>query len=77
MKNKIIVFAILIIVFITSIQVFTTPNAKSNTVFTTERKKVTPGSSFTGHLTYVRVYKDGIWYIYVYDGGELVDVYPE
>lgn len=27
--------------------------------------------------TYERVFKDGIWYIYVYDNGVLVDVYPE
>lgn len=26
---------------------------------------------------YERVLKDGIWYIYVYDNGVLIDVYPE
>ncbi|MDQ3021347.1 MAG: hypothetical protein M3R36_12370 [Bacteroidota bacterium] len=31
----------------------------------------------SSHLTYVRVYKDGKWFICVYDGTELVDVYPE
>jgi len=28
-------------------------------------------------ISYQRVFKDGIWWIYVYDGTELVDVYPE
>ena len=26
---------------------------------------------------YVRVFQDGIWWIYVYDGGDLIDAYPE
>lgn len=77
MKNKIIVSAILVIIFITSLQTFSIPNAKSNTIIAKERNTLITGSSFTGHLTYVRVFKGGIWYIYVYDGSELVDVYPE
>ncbi len=32
---------------------------------------------FYGKLTYVRVFKDGIWYIYVYDGEILITFYPE
>jgi len=27
--------------------------------------------------TYVRVYKDGIWWIEVYEDGRLIDVYPD
>ena len=27
--------------------------------------------------TYERVYIDGIWWIYVYDGGDLIAVYPD
>lgn len=30
-----------------------------------------------GEYTYVRVFKDGIWWIYVYDGAILIDEYPE
>ena len=34
-------------------------------------------SSFKGDYTYERVFKDGIWWIYVYDGGVLIAVFPE
>lgn len=27
--------------------------------------------------TYVSVFKDGIWWIYVYDGNILIDAFPE
>ncbi len=34
-------------------------------------------NSSGGELKYVRVFKNGKWWIYVYDGVELVDIYPE
>lgn len=34
-------------------------------------------TDFNRGYNYERVLKDGIWYIYVYDNGTLVDIYPE
>lgn len=28
-------------------------------------------------IEYVYVFENGVWWIYVYDGGNLIDVYPE
>lgn len=33
--------------------------------------------SIADQYTYVRVFKNGIWWIYVYDGEILIDIYPE
>lgn len=32
---------------------------------------------FAGELKFERHFKNGKWWIYVYDGAELVDIYPE
>lgn len=77
MKNKIIVFLILVIIFITSLHAISTLNVQSNTLSFSEKNIVTIERLFTGHLTYVRVFRDGKWWIYVYDGVLLLEVYPE
>jgi uncharacterized membrane protein len=68
-------FIILIIFFISFVFSFTNSSAIEKTV-SSFTMVTSPQIEMQG-LTYQRVFKDGIWWIYVYDGTELVDVYPE
>ena len=71
------VFVILVIFIITSVTGYTNPKAENFNFNSSEKTTFTQSSSFTGTLTYVRVFKDSKWWIYVYDGISLLDKYPE
>ena len=42
-----------------------------------KKEQTISASSEKFTLTYERVFKDGIWWIFVYDGGVLIACYPE
>ena len=75
MKTQIRFKLILIVFFISFVFSFTNSFAVGKTF--TSSVVVTALQIENQGITHQRVFKDGIWWIYVYDGTELVDVYPE
>lgn len=75
MKSPIIIFTIL------ALSIFSLSDSlASSKQEVNSRLEVKNYSSYTASisgLTYVRVFQDGIWWIYVYDGSKLIDVFPE
>lgn len=78
MKGKTQIFAVLSILFL----LFLSP-LNSTAVQKTNGTKVQSQSSVSSkinsnfRLHYERVLIDGVWWIYVYDSGKLIDTYPE
>ena len=75
MKGKTQIFAVLF--FLCTI--FFVPQ-NSSAASQVSGKLLTPASEqiiFSDELEYERILNDGIWWIYVYDNGKIVDVYPE
>jgi len=72
MKIKIFVIALISLLVLT----FSIGNIslRSNDVFAAS---TSVSSVQDDDFEYVRVFQDGIWWIYVYDGGELIAAYPE
>lgn len=73
MRPKVIFFALLISLFI-SLSPCKVSEIKSKTLTEVCTKNK---FSFGGELKFERVLKSGKWWIYVYEGSTLVDVYPE
>jgi hypothetical protein len=71
---KIKLFVIAAITFLVFLFSFGNFSVKPNDVFAASTSII---SVQGGDYEYVRVFQDGIWWIYVYDGGDLIDAYPE
>ncbi|MEO8666187.1 MAG: hypothetical protein ABI462_11900 [Ignavibacteria bacterium] len=74
MKAQTFIFTVLI--FLSTIS-FLPGNSKGSSLNTVQSVTESITNVSGDGLTYVRVFKDGIWYIYVYDGEILITVYPE
>ncbi|MEO8210130.1 MAG: hypothetical protein ABI840_06185 [bacterium] len=77
MKSPIIIFIILTLVCFSFFADLSSLSAKEINYKGKTQNYSSETKLISGHLTFVRVFKGGIWWIYVYDGSELVDVYPE
>ncbi|MBK9333012.1 MAG: hypothetical protein IPM96_11560 [Ignavibacteria bacterium] len=73
-KNLIITLSILVILLISDISRI---NLYSESQTGTYKKTFSTSERNTNSYTYERVFKDGVWWIYVYDGSVLVDFFPE
>ena len=78
MKGKTQIFAVLSILFLLFLSPEnSTANQKSNGSENHLLSPVSGNFNFNFLLQYQRVLKNGVWWIYVYDGAKLVDAYPE
>jgi hypothetical protein len=78
MKGKTQIFAVLSILFLFFLQPLnSTANQKTNKSEIHSLFSASGKFSFNFLLHYQRVLKDGVWWIYVYDGAKLIDAYPE
>lgn len=72
MKKVIIVIALFAFSFFTN-----QSNANNYSANFAQLNYVSKVNNITFEHTYEYVFKDGIWWVYVYDGdGRLIDVYP-
>ncbi len=76
MNFKNLLFAVLTSVIFTFSGVGNLSHAKE-TEIKTSTVSISNSARFSGEYSYVRVFKDGIWWIYVYDGSILIDAFPE
>ena len=78
MKGKTQIFAVIAVLFL----LFLSP--QNSTAFNIaiaskalSQNSVSSKINSSFRLHYERVFLDGIWWIYVYDNGKIVEVYPE
>ncbi|HMS33759.1 MAG TPA: hypothetical protein PKC91_06705 [Ignavibacteria bacterium] len=74
MKAQTFILTVLILLFTISFLPGNTPAAEISAGKTKNELTI---KSANFNVRYERVFKDGIWYIYVYDGDKLIDVFPE
>ncbi|MDQ3022561.1 MAG: hypothetical protein M3R36_18645 [Bacteroidota bacterium] len=75
MKTQTFIFTVLILLFTISFLPENSESASKRSNYLQE--EITSLNQNENGYTYVRVFKDGIWWIYVYDGVVLINVYPE
>lgn len=56
---------------------FTKTTREANSITAALNSSLTCLEEIKGEYTYVRVFKDGIWWTYVYDGNILIDEFPD
>ncbi|HMS64941.1 MAG TPA: hypothetical protein PKD83_06770 [Ignavibacteria bacterium] len=77
MKKTIAVFLLNVVIFITSITGFAAPKAELTHQNITDINTITVTGSFKLKLIYIPVLIDGKWWIYVFDGSKIIEVFPE
>lgn len=77
MISRNILIAVLLIIILSFFSSFSDLNAKVINFKTLNYSSSVKENSYGEDLKYIRIFKDLKWWIYVYDGSELVDVYPE
>lgn len=78
MKGKTQIFAVLSILFLLFLSPLnSTAVQKTNGTKVQSQSFVSAKINSNFRLHYERVLLDGVWWIYVYDSGKLVDTYPE
>lgn len=78
MKGKTQIFAVLAILFLLFLSPqHSTANPASKESAILLQNSNSLNNNFISYLHKERVLVDGIWWIFVYDSGKLIDAYPE